>query len=317
MAAGRRAHDQNLPIPVSLTCAIIIATRNRLGNLQQTLQVIRRLDPKPDEILVCADACTDGTAEFIGALPDVRLIVNKTGRGSIASRDFMIRQATSDVILSFDDDSQPIENDFVRKVRDLFENNPRLAVAAFPQLSDEFPDTLTRKDFGPSYFIGSYASSSAAIRRNAYLEVGGYAPLFYHVYEEPDFALRCTSAGWQVKYETLLHVRHHYSGLQRNEMRGHQFHARNELWSVIMRCPAPWFIGVGLFRIARQFDYARKRGGFSWMIREPAWWMSFLTGLPECLARRKPIPWKYYRSWMQLVQNPISSEREWKEKFGA
>jgi GT2 family glycosyltransferase len=282
MAPRGRAHDGNLRHFVNLTCAIVITTRNRLADLRHTLDVLGRLDPPADEIVVCADGCTDGTAEFVRSQPDVRLIVNDSGRGSIASRDAMIRQISSDIILSFDDDSQPIEGDFIKRVRGLFEGNPRLAVAAFPQLSDEFPDSLTREDFGPSFFIGSYASSSAAIRRAAYIEVGGYAPLFYHVYEEPDFALRCTAAGWQVKCETSLHVRHHYSGLQRNEMRVHHYQARNELWSVAMRCPSPYIFVVGLFRFARQLNYARKRG-LSWLVQEPRWWMSFVTGLPVCL----------------------------------
>jgi GT2 family glycosyltransferase len=301
---------------VSLTCAIVITTRNRLGNLQETLHAISQLNPPPDEILICADGCTDGTVDYVKALPNVRFTINKEGRGSIASRDAMIRQSSSDIILSFDDDSQPIETHFVQSVRELFEKNPRLAIAAFPQFSDEFPDTLTIKDFGPSYFIGSYTSSSAAIRRSVFLEMGGYASVFYHVYEEPDFALRCTVAGWQVKYETSLHVRHYYSGLQRNELRVHYFQARNELWSVIMRCPAPYAIGVALFRIARQFNYARKRG-FRWLVREPAWWVSCFAGLPACIALRKPLSWKNYRRWMKLVRCPINSEQEWKEQFGA
>jgi GT2 family glycosyltransferase len=302
---------------VSLTCAIVITTRNRLANLQQTLRAIARLDPQPDEILICADGCTDGTVEFVGALPGVRFTINKEGRGSIASRASMIRQASSDIILSFDDDSQPVETHFVQGVRDLFEKNPRLAVADFPQHSDEFPESLTQQDFGPSYFAGTYVNASAAIRRSAFMELGGTAEFFQHAYDEPDFSLRCIAAGWQVKYETSLHVRHYYSGVQRNELRVHHFQARNELWSVVLRCPAPWFIGVGLFRIARQFNYARKRGGLSWMLREPAWWLSFLSGVPTCLAQRTPVPWKYYRLWMQIIRSPITSEQEWKEQSGA
>ncbi|HWB60337.1 MAG TPA: glycosyltransferase [Chthoniobacteraceae bacterium] len=301
---------------MSLTCAIMITTRNRLENLRQTLEVLQRLAPPADEIMVCADGCTDGTADFIRTLPGVRLLVNEQGIGSIASRDRMVRQTQCDIILSFDDDSQPIESDFVKGVRDLFEKHPRLAVAAYPQLSDEFPDSLTRTNFGPAYFIGSYASSAASIRRSAYLEVGGYSPLFYHVYEEPDFTLRCVAAGWQVKFETSLHVRHYYSGLQRNEMRVHHFQARNEFWSVLINCPAPYVFAVALFRVVRQLNYARKRG-LDWLAREPSWWMSCVSGLPGCFAHRKPLPWKSYLRWMQLLRTPIATEEEWNRRFGA
>ncbi len=300
---------------MSLTCAIVITTKNRLDNLRQTLNVLRQLDPPADEIIVCADGCTDGTVEFVRTLPEVRLTVNEQGRGSSGSRGTMIRSVSSDLILSFDDDSQPIEKNFVKQVCELFEKDPKLAVAAFPQLSDEFPDSLTKDNFGPSYFIGSYASSAAAIRRRAYYETGGYEALFYHVYEEPDFAMRCVAAGWHVKFETTLHVRHYYSGLQRNEMRVHQFQACNEFWSVMIRCPAPYFIGVGVFRLVRQLNYARKRG-LSWVLREPVWWMRCAAGLPACFARRKPLPWKDYLRWMELVRNPVQSLAEYEGEDG-
>jgi len=299
---------------VSLTCAITITTRNRLDDLKRTLRVIGSLDPQPDEIVISADGCTDGTIEYVKSLPHVRLLVNEVPRGSIGSRDTMIRATLSDIALSLDDDSYPVETDFIRRMLALFEENTRLAVAAFPQYSDEFPETLAQEDFGPSHFIGSYMSSSAAIRRSVFLEIGGYPTVFFHVYEEPDFALRCMAAGWQVRYENSLHVRHHYSGAQRNEIRTHHFQARNELWSVMIRCPFPWLIPVGIFRVLRQLHYAQKRG-IAWIIREPAWWLGFFTGLPGCVIQRKPIPWKHYRQWMSLLSDPATAQAECGKKF--
>lgn len=297
------------------TCGIIIATHNRLGDLQRTLGALGQLQPPPDEIVVCADACTDGTAQWVREFqPACRLMVNETSRGSIGSRDAMMRLAQSEIILSLDDDSHPIEPDFIGRLRELFARNPRLAVAGFPQRSDEFPESLTAKDFGQPHFTGSYSSSGAAIRRNVFLELGGYPVQFHHAYEEPDFALRCASAGWQVRCETSLHIRHHYSGAQRNELRTHHFHARNELWSVMMRCPAPYCIAVGAFRFFRQFGYAAERGP-AWLLREPAWWLDFFAGLPACFSRRTPVPWSLYRNWMRLLRHPIFSETEWTQKF--
>jgi len=297
------------------TCGIIIATHNRKEDLQTTLGEISRLSPQPKEVLICADACTDGTEEFVRqTYPAWHLLVNKTSQGSIGSRDMMIRQASTDIVLSFDDDSHPVEPDFIPGVCELFEKNHKLAVASFPQYSNEFPESLSQGDFGPSRFVGFYASSSAAIRRNAYIDAGGYASLFHHVYEEPDLALRCIAAGWQVRYETSLHVRHFYSGLQRNELRVHQLQARNELWSVMMRCPSPYFIAVAAFRIARQFNYARQRG-IRWMIQEPKWWLSFLAGLPLCLSQRTPIRWDYYRHWMKLLRESGFTQEACEKNF--
>ena len=301
---------------MSAIVGICIATHNRREDLTRTLREIARLDPQPAEIIIAADGCTDGTPEFVAkAYPAVRLITQADARGSIPSRNEMAAVCTSDVFLSLDDDSFPIETDFLSRVSRMFDENPALAVASFPQRTDEFPATLTQTNFGPSQFVGTYANSGAAIRRSVFNQLGGYPDFFQHAYEEPDFALRCCASGWQVRHETALTIRHHFTSAMRNEMRTHHRHARNELWSVLMRCPATALFGVALFRIARQAGYAASRGG-AWLLREPKWWCDVPGGLSPCLEKRAPLPWRKYRAWMELVRRPIQSREEWIAKFG-
>ena len=301
---------------MSLRVAICITTHNRRVELERTLAQIAALTPQPDEILIVADGCTDGTADFVRTQrPDARLIIHEQGQGSIPSRNEMAGATTCEVFLSLDDDSYPIDTDAIARIRDLFEKNTRLAVAEFPQRTDENPASLTAQDFGTARFIGSYANSGAALRSSVFRELGGYAGFFFHAYEEPDFALRCVSAGWQVRFEPSVTVRHHFTSAQRNEIRTHQRHARNELWSVLLRCPAPQLLAVAPFRAVRQLMYACKRG-WSWVWREPRWWWQCLGGVARCLRDRRPIPWRQYREWMRLVGNPLTDETEWNARFG-
>ena len=301
---------------MSLTVGICLTTHNRCADLTRTLAALARLAPAPDEIIVTADGCTDGTLDLLRrAHPGVRLLVHATARGSIPSRNEMAAACGCEVFVSLDDDSYPLDGDFIARVRTLFTTEPRLAVASFPQRTEEFPATLTATDFGPGEFVGSFANSGAAIRRAVFRELGGYPDFFFHAYEEPDFALRCVAAGWQVRHETALAIRHHFSGTQRNEVRTHQRHARNELWSVLLRCPAPQLFAVALFRAARQFGYAWSRGP-GWALREPRWWLAALAGVPRCLAARRPLPWGRYLAWMRLVRAPIRDAAEWTAIFG-
>ena len=106
---------------MKLTIAVVIATRNRKEDLQRTLQKVGELDPKPDEIIVCADGCTDGTVEYVKTLSHVRLIVNEVPRGSISSRNTMMREASGDLVLSLDDDSYPVEPGFIWQMGSLSE----------------------------------------------------------------------------------------------------------------------------------------------------------------------------------------------------
>ncbi len=302
---------------MSLTVAVCITTHNRREELARTLGEITRLTPAPDAVLIAADGCTDGTVEWLRAKhPHMHLLVHERAQGSIPSRNELAAACACDLFVSLDDDSYPLEADFIARVRGLFAAHPRLAVASFPQRTDEFPETLAASDFGPPRFVGSYANSGAVLRRAAFEELGGYPDFFFHAYEEPDFALRCAAAGWQVRHETSLTIRHHFTGTQRNEIRTHQRHARNELWSVLLRCPAPQLFAVALFRAVRQFGYAWHRG-IAWVVREPAWWLAALGGIPRCLAARQPLPWARYREWMELVRTPITDEAAWNAKFGA
>ena len=297
--------------------AICITTHNRRAELERTLAQIAALTPQPDELLIVADGCNDGTAEFVrDRHPHARLIVHEQGRGSIPSRNEMAAATTCDVFLSLDDDSYPLEPDAIALIRDLFEKNARLAVAAFPQRSDEYPDTLTVQDFGSAKFVGSYANSGAAIRSSAFRDIGGYPDFFFHAYEEPDFSLRCVAAGWEVRHETVVTVRHHFTAAERNEIRTHQRHARNELWSVLMRCPLPQLPVVAAYRAVRQFGYACHRG-LDWAVREPKWWFAFLLGIPRCLAARTPLPWRRYLAWTRLLRKPTDDRAEWSAHFRA
>ena len=302
---------------MSLTVAVCITTHNRRDELSRTLAALSGLNPEPDAILVAVDGCRDGTLELLREkFPHVRLLIHEQAQGSIPSRNELATACRCDVFLSLDDDSYPLEKDGIARIRDLFTMRSRLAVASFPQRSDEFPESLTASDLGRSQFVGSYANSGAAIRRSVFELLSGYPGFFFHAYEEPDFGLRCVASGWQVWHDTSITIRHHFTGTQRNEIRTHQRHARNEFWSILLRCPAPQCFGVALFRIVRQLGYAWKRG-LDWVVREPAWWLAALGGISRTLVERKPLPWAKYRAWMELVRTPITSEEEWNAKFGA
>ena len=285
-----------------LDLSIMITTKNRLCDLQRTCSVLRQLAPAPREILITADGCEDGTGEFIRReMPDARLIVNDVGRGSIAARDCMMREATGDLVFSLDDDSYPQEPNCLATIRTLFEQRPALAVLHFPQCTDEYPETLPRFDFGPARLTRSFSSSGAVLRRSAYLELDGFDPAFFHAYEEPDYSLQCVASGREILYHPAVSIRHHYSGLARNERRTHHRHARNEFWSTLRRCPFPQAVPVAAYRVYSQFRYGWSRG-LEWAVREPAWWWQALPGIPRCLRERSPVTWRAYRQWLALPE---------------
>ena len=282
------------------TVSIMITTKNRSLNLKKTLGVLRALDPQPQDILITADGCSDNTVEMVQRdFPSTRLIINEKGTGSVASRDRMMRETRGDLILALDDDSYPEQTDCLKTLQDYFEKNPKLAVATFPQRTDEYPMTLIQEYFGEDYAIRSFPCSGACIRVSTYRSLRGFEPIFYHMYEEPDFALQCVAAGWEVIFTPVITIRHHWSGTGRSEIRNHHLHARNELWSTIMRCPFPQMLGMIVWRILSQARFAATRG-VSWLIKEPLWWLDAVKGLSGVWRLRKPVKWAEYKKWLSL-----------------
>jgi GT2 family glycosyltransferase len=278
----------------------MITTKNRAGDLRRTCRVLQQLNPSPVEVLITADGCIDDTVKVArGEVAGVRLFVNELGQGSVASRDRMIREARGDLVLALDDDSYPEQLDCIRRIVPLFEQQPNLAVLHFPQRTDEYPETLAQTNFGSEHLTRSFANSGAVLRRSTYLQLPGFESRFFHMYEEPDYALQCVAAGYDVLFSPVITIRHHYSGQARDEMRVHHRHARNELWSTVMRCPVLCALGILAWRVFSQFRYACKRGS-SWVVREPVWWARALAGIPYCLRNRRPVSWAGYKRWLAL-----------------
>jgi glycosyltransferase involved in cell wall biosynthesis len=146
--------------------SIMITTSNRLDELQRTLQILAKLDPAPDEILITADGCIDGTAEFVSAVPKVKCIVNQPAKGSVASRDGMMRKAQGDLVLALDDDSYPEQADCIARIISFFEQRPKLAVLHFPQRTNEYPETLAQANRAAEHLTRSFANSGAVLRRS-------------------------------------------------------------------------------------------------------------------------------------------------------
>jgi GT2 family glycosyltransferase len=278
----------------------MITTRNRASDFRRTCRLLRKLNPPPLEIMITADGCTDETIEVARReIPGARLIVNERARGSVASRDRMMREARGDLVLALDDDSYPEQTDCLSRICTVYSRNPRLAVLHFPQRTDEHPETLACKDFGPERLTRSFANSGAVLRRSIYLELPGFEPRFFHMYEEPDYSLQCVGAGYQVMFTPVITIRHLWSSAVRSELRNHHRHSRNEFWSIWLRCPFPYCVVVAAYRALTQFCYAWKRG-VAWVLQEPVWWWQAITGLRYCLINRKPVSWSRYRTWLRL-----------------
>lgn len=294
---------------IVLTVSIAITTLNRCDDLRMTLLDLQKLDPAPFEILVCLDGCTDGSRAMVADFPTVIVIENDRPSGSVYSRDRLFRMARGDLIVSLDDDSSPMQTDFVARLADLASAHPETGVFAFEEVRPEGRDDRPLRAPAMQSYVASYPNCAGAVRAELYGESASYPAVFFHMYEEPDFCLQAYANGYGVLYYPDIKVLHRYSHVGRNMIGRHHQHARNEFLSVLMRCPFPHVFWVAAYRIARQFFYAATEG-VDWVVREPVWWWRTLRCLPEALKQRRSVPWRVYWQWMRLARNPLSVDQE-------
>jgi 2-polyprenyl-3-methyl-5-hydroxy-6-metoxy-1,4-benzoquinol methylase len=76
LVVGRRAETPEFGLT-----SIVIVTYNQLDYTHLCLDSLRLRTDEPYELIVVDNASTDGTVEYLRALPDVRLILNPTNRG--------------------------------------------------------------------------------------------------------------------------------------------------------------------------------------------------------------------------------------------
>lgn len=268
----------------------MIASHNRKEELLKTIQSCYEQDYSNKEIHVVDDGSADGSYEAVTTLfPGVVLTRNESAQGSVASRNQIFERVTGDILIGFDDDSRFISRDSTGKVVERFIQEPDLGLLDFQDIGPEFPERIP--DDSPARMRGecmipSFGSGRFAVRRTVLEKTGHHPPFFWHMYEEPDLALRIWDCGYRcVRWNDVL-VWHQFSGLNRNEERTHYYHARNELLSVWMRAPAIYVVPLSLWRMFSQFCNSQRRG---WRTVEFRVWRDAARMLRLALKHRRPV----------------------------
>ncbi len=153
------------------------------------------------------------------------------------------------------------------------------------------------------------------MRRSLYAARAEFPLFFEHMYEEPDYALQCYALGFGVWFEPTLRVRHHLTRTRRQPLPRHHLNARNELWSVWLRCPWPLLPFMTAYRVCRQLVFAASRG-LAWTIREPLWWVMVIGGWRNVVKNRRPVSLRVYCAWLGLNRQPIRNKSELRRIFG-
>lgn len=202
--------------------SVVIPVRNGGLDFKQCLQGLRDSSCRDFELIVVDDGSTDNSAalaESFGA----RVIRHEVAQGPAASRNEGVRIAQSEQIFFVDADVV-VHRDAVEQVIARFENDPRLVAffgsyddrPAAPGVVSQFRNLLHHyvhqhgdfaADARPAH---TFWTGCGAIRRGAFLAVGGFDPRLYRrpAIEDIELGYRLTRAGLGVALVRSLQASH-------------------------------------------------------------------------------------------------------------
>lgn len=203
-------------------CSLILPTYNRRAVLEETLSRIASLPDARFETIVVDNGSTDGTTGLAERYPQVRWIELGKNLGA-AARNVGGAAARGRVLLMLDDDSWPAEGTVDRLVA-LFDDRRDLGAAG---CRVRLADPPHQHDCGG--VPGVFFNCGGAIRRQAFLDVGGFPIDFDYYVEEYDLCCRLWQRGWHVEPRGDLLVWHRRVAANRDNNRMLRLLVRNNL----------------------------------------------------------------------------------------
>jgi GT2 family glycosyltransferase len=274
-----------LPSPPRV--AVVIATRNRGTELLGTLARLRALDEQPP-IVVVDNGSSDGTCALVRAHhPDVRVVGLPSNLGG-AARTVGARLVDSPYVAFSDDDSWWAPG-ALRRAAELLDRHPRLALLAArvlvgpdqrldPVCAEMASSPLPPAPDLPGPAVLGFIACGAVVRREAFLEVGGFDVRLGVGGEEELLAVDLAARGWGLAYVDEV-VAHHHPSPSRDPAGRRRTQVRNALWSAWLRRP----LGGAARRTVRLASLA---------VHQPGAWQGVLLallGLPWVLRERRPV----------------------------
>jgi GT2 family glycosyltransferase len=228
--------------------SVVITSRNRKDDLCIAIDSCLAQNV-PLEMVIMDDASDDGTFDSLVArfrserFPQVRLIRSETRVGYIVLRNRAATLVRTNYIVSIDDDaifsSPRVVEQTIREFSD-----PRIGAVAIPFQNIRISKRVFQRspDPGEVYITSEYIGTAHAVRRDLFLQLGGYRESFVHQGEERDYCIRLLDAGYVVRMGSSELI-HHFVSPKRDMRRLHYYGTRNNILFV-------WYNIAGLHRVS-------------------------------------------------------------------
>lgn len=269
-----------------ITVAVI--TRDRCASLLRTLDALGALPERPP-VVVVDNSRDDTTLRAVRGHPAVTRLLRPAANTGAVGRNLAVRHARTPYVAFSDDDSWWAPGS-LRRAADLLDRHPRLGLlAARTLVGEEGADDPLNAVLADSPLPGEpdlpgrpvlgFLGCASVVRREAFLDAGGFHPLLFFGGEETLLAYDLAAGGWGVVYEPSLRACHHPEDHGRGGRSA--LVRRNHVLTTCLRRPWPVALRAGA---DLALAAARDRPGARRALRET------FERLPAAVARRRTLP---------------------------
>lgn len=209
------------------------------------------------EVIVVDDASTDGSVAWLEEhAPHVRLVVNRSNRGFVASCNSGADIARGKVLVFLNSDTEP-DAGWTEALATAVCTLPRAGILASKLLLFDRRDTLhsagdgmgmdgiphnrgvwevDRGQYDTQTAVFGGCGGAVAYRRELWQALGGFDESFWMYLEDADFAFRAQLLGWDAAFVPEARVYHHLSATGGGALASY-YVGRNTIWLIAKNMP--------------------------------------------------------------------------------
>jgi GT2 family glycosyltransferase len=259
----------------------VVITHDRRDDLARTLPLHR------GPVVLVDNGSTDGTVAWVRhEHPHVEVVALRRNIGAVA-RNVGVRRARTPYVAFADDDSW-WEDSALERAADRLDRQPRLAVVTGRTVVEpQGVDDPVNADLARGPWVLGFLACAAVVRRDAFLEVGGFDALLGFRGEEELLALDLSTRGWELVYAADVVAHHQPSPRRAPAPAIVRRQTRNRVLIVVLR--RPWRV------LPRTVAEAWASGTTGRLALVDA-----LLRLPVALVRRRRLPAEVERRVREL-----------------
>jgi GT2 family glycosyltransferase len=239
---------------------IVFTTHNRRDLLQKAI-TSAKAQTIPVEIIVMDDNSTDSTPVMMRKdFPEVVYHRSNDGRGPCFHRNRGVALAQTKIVFALDDDSILQSPLTVEQTLAEFDN-PRVGAVAIPFINVLQTDRVISPcpEKRGLYVTAAFVAASHAIRKDVFLDVGGYRDLFFYMGEESDLCIRMLQRGLVVRLGRADPI-HHYQPRGRVSFPADFYGRRNDILFLTYNAPAKYLVPLLLGTTFKGLQFGARVG---------------------------------------------------------